>query len=176
VIEQREYEYHDGHPVAKVSPKRTHSLVQMNFGEILRRCGNELGEVGAEWRFNLGAVDDTFTEFMPDMAFIGFERLDSLDDAAAEVPPGAPDIAVEIRSPGYRLAEIRRKIARYLACGGSLVLDVDQETRTIEAHTHAGIRTFNADEAFQSAAAPWLHFEVSEAFAGLDRKRRTPLQ
>jgi Uma2 family endonuclease len=175
VIEEREFEYDDGHAVAKVSPKRTHSLVQINFADILRHCGRELGEVGAEWRFNLGAVDGTVTEFMPDMAFIGFDRLDALNDIAAEFPPGAPDIAVEIRSPGYRLAEIRRKIARYLACGGSLVLDVDPETRTIEAHTHAGIQTFNADEAFQSAAAPWLHFVVSEAFAGLDRKRRTSL-
>jgi Uma2 family endonuclease len=174
VIERREVEYHNGHPVAKVSARRKHGLVQANLLETVRRCGRELGETAAAWRFDLGTVDDSITEYLPDVAFIGFERLDLLDDVAVEEPTGAPDVAVEIRSPGDWLAYAQRKISKYLACGASLVLDVDPEARTIEAHTQIGVSTFHVGETFIQPTVPLLRFEVDEAFVGIDCNRRTP--
>jgi len=170
--ERPEVEYHNGHPMAKVSPKRRHSLVQANFMRIFERCGRALGEIGAEWRFDLGAIDDTITEYLPDVAFISYARLDELDDEAAEEPPGAPDVAVEVRSPGDWPAYTKRKIAKYLACGASLVLYVDPATHAIEAHANDGVRIFQRGETFTHPAAPWLQFDVDEAFACIDRKRR----
>ncbi len=159
-----ELEYLDGRPYPKVSPRRTHALVQAALLRILDRCAAERGEFGPEWRFCVGAADNSESEFVPDIAFISKERLGRLSDEEAEEPPFAPDIAIEIRSPSVRVLYLRRKIERYLATGSILVLDVDPACKAIAAHSLDGVRTFHAGERFAHAAAPWLTFEVSEVF------------
>ncbi len=169
--DRTEIEYHNGQPIAKVSPKRKHALVQGNLIKILWRCGSDFGEIGPEWRFDVGAPDESLTEYVPDVAFISNERLAALDDEAVEEPPGAPDIAVEIRSPDESAAYRTRKLAKYLACGASLALDVDPQTRTITAHDSQNVRRYTVGQQFAHPVFPWLHFDVIEAFAGLDRSR-----
>jgi len=48
------------------------------------------------------------------------------------------------------------------------VLDVDYAKRVIMAHAHDGVRTYANGERFGHPSAPWLVFDVSEAFADLD--------
>lgn len=88
------------------------------------------------------------------------------------VPDFAPEIAVEVRSPGVSAADLEKKIAKYLACGTTLVLDVDAEARTIHARSAEGELTFRIGESLEYAAFPWLRFGVAEAFANLDRFTR----
>lgn len=159
-----EIEYLDGHPYSKVSPKRTHALVQAALLRVLGDCAHGRGEVGPEWRFDLGAVDITYTEFVPDIAFVSYGRMDALNDEDAEEPPFAPDIAIEIRSPSNRAAYIARKMARYLKCGAILVLDVDPANRTIVAHSNGGARTFLEHDRFEHDAAPWFTFDIASIF------------
>ncbi|MFY9630482.1 MAG: hypothetical protein WAJ94_02600 [Candidatus Cybelea sp.] len=45
------------------------------------------------------------------------------------------------------------------------MLDVLPSEREIFAHTKDGSRTFHAEGAFAHEAAPWLHFDLAEAFA-----------
>ena len=47
---------------------------------------------------------------------------------------GAPDLAVEVRSPGDRSAAIADKVAQYLATGTLLVWVVDPQARRVVAH------------------------------------------
>lgn len=166
-----EIEYLDGHPYPKVSPKRTHALVQKALLRILDDCAAGRGDVGPEWRFDLGAVDITYTEFVPDIAFVSNERMERLNDDDAEEPPFAPDVAIEVRSPSNRAAYIARKMLRYLQCGSLLVLDVDPATRTIVAHAKSGVRTFTEADRFEHEAAPWFTFEVGSIFPKPRRAR-----
>ena len=159
-----EIEYLDGHSFAKVSPKRTHALVQAALLRELDACSKDRGETGPEWRFNLGAVDGSYTEFVPDIAFVSSARMQPLNDEDAEEPPFAPDIAIEIRSPSNRSLSIARKIERYLECGSLLVLDVDPATRSIVAHSQSGAQTFGERDRFEHEAARWFAFDVGAIF------------
>ena len=163
------FEYLDGQAYPKVSPRLRHWLVQGAVYRILHRCGGNRGFAGTEVDLRIGAVDGTDTLFIPDIAFISAERLRALAHEDREEPPLAPDIAVEVRSPSNRERFIETKIARYLACGTLLVLDVDPATRTIVAHAAGGTQRYVTGDRFEHPAVPWLLFDVAESFADLDR-------
>lgn len=66
----------------------------------------------------------------PDVAFVSVDR----------IPPGpfpsaywngAPDLAVEVLSPGERLAAAETKVREYLACGARAAWVVRPRTRTV---------------------------------------------
>jgi len=161
-----EVEIIDGARVRKMSPRRRHAMVQLTIGTILRRCAGDRGDVGSEWRCSLRAGA---TELVPDVAFVSAERLAALSSTQREEPPFAPDIAVEIRSPGDKLSVLQRKIQLYLDHGSLLVLDADPQERTINAHERGGaVAHFIVGERFRSVAVPWLAFEIAEAFIGID--------
>ena len=98
--------------------------------------------------------------------FLG--RLRALSAADREQPPFSPDVVVEVWSPTNDRRYLDVKIARYLATGALLVLDVDPYARRIVAHDASGVCTYESGEQFENAAAPWLGFPVAEAFADLD--------
>lgn len=161
-----EIELIDGIEVPKMSPKRRHAKLEGTLMSILRPWAGDRGEAGVEWRFDLGASTGHQNSYVPDVAYGSIERLGPLDDELAEQPPFAPDIAIEIRSPGDRERNIAKKIARYLEYGGVLVLDVDPAAARITAHSASGTRTFAAGErcssatrrpdcAFPSATSSW---------------------
>lgn len=170
-IDERPYvEHFDGEARVKVPPSQHHGLVGAPFVGILRRCSGERGFVETEPHMRIGALDGTDTVFVPDIAYISKERLRSSYPGGNVVPEFAPDIAVEVRSPDVSAPDLERKIAKYLACGTVLVLDVDPELRTIHAHAAGGdLRSFRSGDTFTHPAVPWLEFEVAEIFADLDR-------
>jgi hypothetical protein len=55
----------------------------------------------------------------------------------------------------------------YLDAGAARVLDVLPGERAIHAHTKYGSATFCPGDAFRHEAAPWLHFNLVEAFPDL---------
>ena len=92
----------------------------------------------------LAADPDTVRE--PDIAFLRRDQI-----PAAGVPdgfwPGAPDLAVEIKSPGDRRSEIRTKVDDYLARGVRMVWVVDPKWKTVTRHLpHASPVTFGMDD------------------------------
>jgi Uma2 family endonuclease len=165
-----EVELIDGAPVPKMSPRRRHARLQWELAVRLDAWGGDRGEVGTEWRFRL-AETPRRTELVPDVAYVAFERMANLGDEAAEEPPFAPDVAVEIRSPGDRELNIQAKIGLYLTHGARLVLDVDRDERRIVAHDVAGARAFGPGDVFAHDAAPELTIDVAALFAKLDRRR-----
>lgn len=163
-----EVEYLDGQPFPKVSPRRTHALVQLAAANLLRRCSQRTGQIGPEWRFNVGAREGSKTELVPDVSYVSRDRLRALTSQEREEPPFAPDIAVEIRSPSFRAGLLRDKIVKYLAAGTLLVLDVDPASRRVFAHAREGLREFSQTDSFEHPAVPWLRFAIGELFAELD--------
>lgn len=162
-----EIEYIGGRAYPKVSPKRTHSMVQRNLLRILEDAAGDRGAVGPEWRFRLGPD----TSLVPDIAYVSFERLRPLTDEQAEEPPFAPDIAAEVRSPSHRAGLLESKIEQYFLHGALLVLDVDPVERIVYARTANAALAFKSGEWFACDALPWLRFDVSEVFARIDIPR-----
>jgi Uma2 family endonuclease len=168
LIDQPEIEYLDGRPYPKVSPKLAHSLVQGALVRILHRCAGKRGRVGPELDVYPGGIGASLTKFVPDVAYVSMERLRALSPADREEPPFSPDIAIEVWSLTNDRRYLDLKIARYLATGAVLVLDANPYARTIAAHDGNAIRTYKTGEPFEHSAAPWLRFDVAEAFADLD--------
>ena len=168
--DEPEIEYLAGRAVAKMSPKHRHAVIQGSLWAVLRRLGRGYGTVGTEWRFRLSEGTQTAgkTHLVPDVAFVSYERWRPLSDPERQEPPFAPDVAIEVRSPGDRNADVMWKIRAYLDAGASLVLDVFPEQRRIVAYAAAGALEYDEGDCFECSSVPWLRFDVREAFADLE--------
>jgi len=154
-----------GRRISRVSPKLRHSMAQVRIGAVILDWAGKRAYVGTEWRFYMLPEHGKPSSLVPDVAFVSRERLDSLAGEAREKPPSAPDIAVEVWSPGSRRKVLREKIDIYFAYGSRLVIVADPEHQTIEMHEPEATRTFSAGEVATSNAYPGLSLDVSEITA-----------
>ncbi|MGH7572932.1 MAG: Uma2 family endonuclease, partial [Gemmatimonadota bacterium] len=93
---------------------------------------NALGVAyAAETGFILESDPDTVRA--PDAAFVRRERLKEAVDAAGFFP-GAPDLAVEVVSPGDGNAEVEAKVAGWLEAGTRMVIVVNPVQRTVQVY------------------------------------------
>lgn len=160
-------EFHAGRAVRKVSPRTKHALVQGAMLVILRRCAGSWYKVGPEWDCDLSTAFGSKTVLVPDVCAVAADRLASLAEAERECPPFAPDVVVEVRSPNDRPHDREWKVDAYLTAGTVLLLDVCPAERIIHAINRASTATFHENDSFEHPAAPWLRFDVAEAFADL---------
>lgn len=109
-------------------PKARLGLTQMRIGWLLMNHvdPNRLGWVVTESGTILDRDPDTVRG--PDVAFYSIARQPTPPDDYFEI---APDLAVEVLSPGDRRGAVRDKIREYIAAGVRLVWLVDPETRTV---------------------------------------------
>jgi Uma2 family endonuclease len=97
------------------------------LGSFIRQNG--LGRVfGAETGFLLRRDPDTVRA--PDFAFIANEHLPRAKPSEA-FWPGAPDLAVEVLSPGDTAGEVAEKIEEWLTAGCAAVWVVDPKLQTV---------------------------------------------
>jgi Uma2 family endonuclease len=128
------YELVEGRVVRMSPPGSRHAVLATRIAAVLLQHSeaNHLGAVMAVGGFKIAANPDTVRE--PDIAFVDQARI-----PATGVPdgywPGPPDLAVEIKSPGDRPAEIRAKVTDYLTRGVRLVWVVDPKAQTVTAHS-----------------------------------------
>ncbi|HTA39344.1 MAG TPA: Uma2 family endonuclease [Candidatus Acidoferrales bacterium] len=115
----------------KMSPQRRHAIVQARLGILLTNWAGRRGEVGTEWRFYISPPGEAPSSLVPDVAYVSFERLPFDLGEAREKPEIAPDIAVEILSPGDRPSLLEEKIAIYIANGCRAVVVVDPIAKTV---------------------------------------------
>jgi Uma2 family endonuclease len=107
--------YRHGHVTARLA-KRLMDVVE----------AQELGSVlAAETGFLIGADPDTVRA--PDIAFVTRERLPDPD--LPGYPALAPDLVVEVSSPGDRPGETLTKVGEWLTAGTRLVWVVDPARR-----------------------------------------------
>jgi len=164
-----EAEWVRGRPLQKVSPQRDHSLLQGELTMWLRRWATGRGEAGPEWRFRVAPPGEMRRPLVPDVAYVSNERLHPLSDQDLQIPPLAPDVAVEILSPDDRRIDVDEKISVYLRAGSTLVIVVDPRRRVVELHDRE--RTARLDEcsAIEHPALPGFSCPVGELFAILRR-------
>jgi Uma2 family endonuclease len=105
--------YRHGTVVARVGSRLGPFVEQHNLGET---CGAETG-------FLLRRNPNTVRA--PDAAFIRNETLAALAGPVEGFFPGAPDLAIEVRSPSDRDADLAGKIAGWLDAGSRAVLVID---------------------------------------------------
>ncbi len=111
-----------------------HGKFAMRIGSQLETYASRhrLGLVfAAETGFTLSRNPDTV--LAPDVSFVSHNRL-----PAGDLPAGflemAPDLAVEVKSPGDTNREIRDKADAWLAAGTSAVWVLDPGDRTVTIH------------------------------------------
>ncbi|MGH7756516.1 MAG: Uma2 family endonuclease, partial [Vulcanimicrobiaceae bacterium] len=108
-----ETEWVRGRALQKVSPRRDHAVLQLTFGAHLVAWARGRGEVGSGWRFRVAPPGEVARPLVPDLAFVRVERLRGLAGRDLQIPALAPDLAVEILSPGDRRVDIDHKIGIY---------------------------------------------------------------
>jgi Uma2 family endonuclease len=125
---------------------------------------HKLGMIfGAETGFRLARDPDTVRA--PDFAFIAKKNLPSQPPSEA-FWPGAPDLAVEVLSPGDRTGEVDEKIAAWLAAGVSAVWIVDPKLETVtiyESPTAVHVKTAG-EQIDGGAVLPGFSCAIDEFF------------
>ena len=112
-------------------PGYTHGRVAMGFGWRLAQHvkANNLGVVcAAETGFLLERDPDTVRA--PDCAFVSLQRLAAVGDVEGYLP-GAPDLAVEVVSPGDTYSDVQEKAIEWLEGGSAMVLVLNPRKHTV---------------------------------------------
>ncbi len=129
--EDRRYELIEG-VLTKMSPTGfEHGDVAQTVGSLLWQHvrAHQLGKVlAAETGFKLASDPDTV--LAPDVSFIRQEELDRLG-STKKFWPGAPDLAVEVMSPGDTVRAAQEKAHLWLTHGARMVWVVNPTRRTI---------------------------------------------
>ena len=144
-------------------PGEEHGSVTLKLSVLLYNHVNprNLGRLyAADTGFKLETNPDTV--LAPDIAFIARER-------AGTPSPfyrlGAPDLAVEVRSPWDRKGKIERKTALWLELGANSVWNVDPRKRTVEVvHADGGRWLFHESDELVDDTVPGFRLVVSKIF------------
>ncbi len=165
--EQPALEYVDGEVVQKVSPKYRHVRLQYGLADLVNGFAvpRRLARAEPELRVSFGG-----RSVVPDVAIFAWERIP--EDEHGEVQDDvfiAPDIAVEIRSPGQSLDELIDKCRRYLRHGTELAVVVDPDDEIVVlVRPDGSATTLRGDERIDLAPVlPGFELTVGELFATL---------
>jgi Uma2 family endonuclease len=123
---------------------------------------NALGVVSAaETGFLLATDPDTVRA--PDIAFVARERLGSV---AKGYFPGAPDLAVEVISPGDTYSEVEDKVEAWLDAGCRMVVVVNPRNRTLKVYrTRTDVVVLTVDDSFDGGdVLPGFKLPVRQIF------------
>ncbi|MBV9386235.1 MAG: Uma2 family endonuclease [Chroococcidiopsidaceae cyanobacterium CP_BM_ER_R8_30] len=123
------YELVDGRVIPKMSPKFFYASAQKNLLLILERWSQGRGRVEPEWAVTLKRNGNDWVP-VPDLLYISYSRLAAewMEDAPC---PVAPELVIEIISPGQSFGEMTEKATDYLAAGVLRVWVVDTKAQSI---------------------------------------------
>ena len=118
---------------------------------------------GAETGFLIARNPDTVRA--PDFAFIAKDHLPKENPSEA-FWPGAPDLAVEVLSPGDRTGEVDEKINTWLAAGSAAVWVIDPQLQTVTIyHSRNEVQIKTAGDTLDGGTlVPGFTCAVSELF------------
>src|SRR3989442_11231153 len=123
------YEIIDGMLFAEPSPRRAHQKAVGNLFAILHAHvrAHDLGEV---YVAPFDVILDPRTVVVPDLVFAARDRLDIVAERGVE---GAPDLLVEVLSPGTARRDRVRKLNAYARHGVRHYWLVDPQAQTADA-------------------------------------------
>ncbi len=161
------FEWVNGRALQKVSPKRRHSLAQTIFAAALFRWAKARGAgmVGTEWRFHVKPRGEGRRPLVPDVAFLSYRRMPYERQERTEEPDIAPDVVVEVRSPGDLKADIAEKIRVYLKARTNVIFFVDPKKQTVTVHEQQGQRVLGADDIISHPTLPGFRLAVRQLFS-----------
>ena len=129
----QKYELVKGHLLDMTPPGGTHGKVALRIGRFVQSFvdENDLGEVMVETGFRL--VDNPDTVRSPDASFLAADKLSTtgLPDGFIS---GAPDLAIEVVSPGDTASEIQDKVHDYLTYGAQLIWVIYPQQKIVVVH------------------------------------------
>lgn len=160
-----------GQAVKKMSPKRFHAGVQKALLMLIDVCVQDRGHLYPEWAVILKRNDEDWVP-VPDITYVSYNRLaaDWVEDAAC---PVAPELVIEIISPGQTFGELSQKATDYLAAGVLRVWIVDCLARSITVfYPDAPPRTYTNLTSIVDSILPGLEITPQQIFelAGLPEK------
>jgi Uma2 family endonuclease len=170
--ERRLYELVDGVLVEKAMgfPEST---VALWLGFLLENFlhHNDLGIVGGEagtLRLMAGLVR------IPDLCFVSWDRLPGHKVPSKPLLDVAPDLAVEVLSPGNTKKEMNRKIREYFLAGVRQVWLVDPRKRSIHVYTAPDeVLRLKEDQVLDGGdVLPGLRLPLRDVFATPSERRR----
>jgi Uma2 family endonuclease len=139
--------------------------IQVAIGAILRQFvrANKLGRITVESGVRTDRNPDSVRG--PDVAFWSAERL-PFDQNPVGYPELAADLCVQVRSPSYRMAELRCKATEYLTNNVRIVWIVDPEDQTVTVYRRPGEGRVLSDDAVISGedVLPGFSCRIAEFF------------
>jgi Uma2 family endonuclease len=163
--EDKRYEILEGELYVVPAPNTRHQRVSKRIQVALIRQAEEkdLGEV-FNAPYDVILSEETVTQ--PDILFVRKERLDIVAEANLT---GAPDLVVEILSPGTREKDLAVKRKIYARFGVQEYWIVDPETNTVEvlewkASGYSMIGIYGESERLASHLLPELALSLAEVF------------
>ena len=129
------YELVQGKLVEQMSASREHekAVVLVSHYLVGHVLANRLGKVYGSNRAFVTGPDSPATSRLPDVSFVSNARLNR-PELHGMLYDGAPDLAIEVVSPGNSAAEIARKVAEYLAAGSKAVWVINLARRMLTVH------------------------------------------
>ena len=160
------YELVKGELITMSPAGSEHGAIVVNLTLLLGQHvkANKLGIVfGAETGFKIAEKPDTV--LAPDIAFISRERIPA-SGIPKEYWRGAPDLAVEVLSPGDATRKVDEKVRQWLSAGAKLVWTVNPKQKTVTVHsaTRDALTLSEDDELSGETGVPGFHCRVSEIF------------
>jgi len=161
----RHHELVRGEIVEVSPPGFVHGDVASNIAVSLKSFvkPRQLGRVVVEAGYVLRRNPDTVRG--PDVSFVRAERMPA-GGRPKSFFEGAPDLAVEVVSPGDRYSEIVARVADYLGAGTALVWVVDPDARTVTVHSADRPPVVHAETGVLEGGdvLPGFHLTLSELF------------
>ena len=156
------YELVEGRIVEVTPAGFSHGAITSRAAALLRTFVDThgLGEVvGAETGFWL----DERTLRTPDCAFVRHEKLASITEAD-KYAPFAPDLAVEVVSPGDNASDIRDQVSQYRAAGTHLIWVIYPSIRKVDVYLPDGT-SYEAGKLLDGGdVLPGLQLETADLF------------
>jgi Uma2 family endonuclease len=158
-------ELYNGKVVFKM-PNLAHGVIQINISEPIRNYlkTNPIGLVSGDTNFRLWPERATSSR-APDVSFILNERL---PEDLYRYPAMAPDLAVEILSPGDGFEQVMEKVDEYLSQGVKVVWVIISRTREVLVCTHQS-KHIVRDVLSAPELLPGFELPVQEIFVGLEK-------
>ncbi len=125
----RPYELVDGQAITKMSPKSFHSAIQAALIILLQSWCRQRGRIYPEWAIKLKRRGIDWIP-VPDLTYISNQRL-SADWMLDEACPVAPELVIEIISPGQTFGDLAEKATDYLQAGVARVWLIDTKVQSI---------------------------------------------
>lgn len=160
-------ELYSGKVVYKMA-NSAHGIIQINIGSALKFYlrQNPIGYAMTETNFRLWP-NRPMESRIPDVAFVKKERL---PEDLQRFPAIAPDLAIEIISPGDDFLEVMNKVDSYLSQGTKIVWLIISNTREVLVCTSAS-KCSVRDVLTAPELLPGFTLPVSEIFEDLPIKK-----